>query len=148
MFKDSLRVLECMWSTIDYASSRFDNNSDAIMRAVLGGKVGTAYLTRSNSTASSTISLRLLRELCANTGTGTGNGGNVGRVGLRAISNDDCFGSEEHDEDLLGMDESMSVAGGNKSRHQSQNSQISTAPTNNTDVTLALIFSSIVTEIF
>lgn len=107
-----------MWSTIDYSTNRSDNME--AMKSVLNGKTGTAYVTRSNSTASSSISLRLLRELC-NAGSS---------VGLRAISNDDCFGCEDHDEDFVGseaMDESISIAG-NKSRHQSQNSQASTAP--------------------
>lgn len=117
----------------------------------------TAYhLTRSNSTASSTISLRLFRELCSAGVTATTSNG---RVGLRPITHDDYFSSggqngrggavstgattangvsDEHDEDyagssenmLMNMDESMSI-GNNKSRHQSQNSQTSSIAATN-----------------
>lgn len=102
-----------------------------------GNKMGTAYLTRSNSTASSTISLRLFRELmCA--ATTTTNNTTARRVGLRPISHDDYFvggfgagsAADEPDDDYVGsdnmlnLDESMSI-GNNKSRHQSQNSQAS-----------------------
>lgn len=108
-----------MWSTIDY--SRHETSildQTAMMRNSVN--LGTAYLTRSNSTASSTISLRLLKEICS-----------AGGGGLRAISsNDDYCGArggsaEEQDEDFVGsenMDESGPLS---KSRHQSQNSQTS-----------------------
>lgn len=133
------------------------------------------HLTRSNSTASSTISLRLFRELCTAAAGAMTATTSSGRVGLRPISHDDYFidgprqgggacdqtangvvvrkstagtaastaYSEEHDEDYVGSrdnmllnmdeDESMSI-GNNKSRHQSQNSEVSNAPSSSIDV--------------
>lgn len=113
-----------MWSTIDNTSSRptaiWSNNMDMMSRS--------SYLTRSNSTvSSSTVSLRLFKDICRTGGV----------AGLRAISNDDygvsnvggCGASEEPDDDFVGsenMDESMSIGASTKSRHQSQASSTAT----------------------
>ena len=112
-----------MWSTIDNTSSTptaiWSNNMDMMSRS--------SYLTRSNSTvSSSTVSLRLFKDICRTGGV----------AGLRAISNDD-YGlsnvgggaSEEPDDDFVGsenMDESMSIGASTKSRHQSQASSTAT----------------------
>lgn len=154
-FEDALRVLECMWSTIEHHSVHTSSSSPALSSPTdhsvdnthSGHQIGTAYVTRSNSTSSSTISLRLFRELCAAASSTAAammtHKSTSGRVGLRPISHEDyrvARGSEEADDDYVGsenmMDESMSIGGSNnnKSRHESQNSQVSTAPSSNMEV--------------
>lgn len=116
-FEDSLRVLECMWSTLDYAQNRDDTVEINKKKCAT-----SSYLTRSSSNASS-ISLRLIRQMC----------GTYGSNEDYLVSNED-----EQDEDFVGSENMLALDENecmptirNKSRHQSQNSQISNNNNNN-----------------